>query len=264
MHTKIIPFLLLILTGCMASVRMPDMVRIPPGTFMMGSPENAGEGDARPVHSVTITRPFFVAVTEVTREDYQLFCRATGRSMPDVRGEDSDQKPVVGVRWDEATQFANWLSEQHGYTPCYTGTRTNISCDFSADGYRLPTEAEWEYAAQYTIPERQGHYGDLTGGGPDEVASLPPDNRGLYDMAGNSFEWCWDWYDPDYYRSSPASDPRGPERPLTVSTPYGPEKVRRSGSWRESLSAVQPQTRSYDSIYYAGDNGFRLVRTAAE
>lgn len=236
------------------------MVRIEAGSFRMGS--DSAEADEAPVHTVELSRNYFIGTTEVTRGEYLLFCENTGRSMPGNRGADNWKKPVIGVEWTEAIAYCNWLSEKFGYVKCYSGVRTRIECDFDASGFRLPTEAEWEYAAQGTIPEETGHYGDLSGGGPLSVASLPPNSRGLYDMAGNSFEWCWDWYDAEYYQHSPTRDPAGPELPGNVNTPRGPEKARRSGSWRENRDSVLSYSRSYDNIYYAGDNGFRLVRTA--
>lgn len=141
----------------------------------MGS--DSAEADEAPVHTVELSRNYFIGTTEVTRGEYLLFC-------------------------------------------------------------------------------------ENTGGDPLSVASLPPNSRGLYDMVGNSFEWCWDWYDAEYYQHSPTRDPAGPELPGNVNTPRGPEKARRSGSWRENGDSVLSYSRSYDNIYYAGDNGFRLVRTA--
>lgn len=249
----------ILLSSCRPPIFGPKMIRIEPGTFLMGT--NEGAADEAPAHAVTLTRPFFIAVTEVTRKEYRRFCEATGRTMPTVHGEDDPSLPVIGVEWSDAVEYCNWLSRHEGRTPAYRGTRTRITCDFDTDGYRLPTEAEWEFAARGTDAAATGRYGDLSGAGPIAVASLSPNDRGLYDMAGNSFEWCWDWYSADYYAHSPQTDPAGPDDAPNPRTPRGPEKVRRSGSWREPLQSALPTARSFDNTAYAGDNGFRLVRT---
>jgi formylglycine-generating enzyme required for sulfatase activity len=249
----------MLLTACTPGVEEPEMVLVPPGEFVMG--DNSGPPNAVPAHRVILSRAFYIATTELTRAEFRLFCDDTGRRMPDSRSADDPLKPVVGVDWTDAVAYCNWLSERTGRKPCYEGRGVRIRCNFDADGYRLPTEAEWEYAAAGTDPDTMGRFNDLSGAGPAPVATLPSSPRGLYDMAGNSFEWCWDWYDEGFYAESPVRDPTGPAVPVNPSTPRGPEKVRRSGSWRESREAVIPTARSLDNIYYAGDNGFRLVRT---
>ena len=248
-----------ICAGCSRPPAEPDMVIFEPGSFVMGTAD--GAVNAAPVHDVRLTRGFMMARTEVTREEYARFCRATGRTMPRSRGEENPRLPVVGVDWTDAAAYCNWLSGETGREACYSGRGAAIRCDFDADGYRLPTEAEWEYAAKGTDPDTTGVFGGLSGPGPLPVASRPPNAAGIYDMAGNSFEWCWDWYADDYYTETPGTDPAGPASPPEPSVPRGPVKSRRSGSWRESRAAVLPTSRSQDHLYYAGDNGVRLVRT---
>jgi len=169
--------------------------------------------------------------------------------------------------------YCNWLSEKEGLTTCYSGKGKLTQCDFSANGYRLPTEAEWEYAARggqksqgYIYagsdnPDDVAWYADHSGGQRHPVGQKQPNELGLYDMSGNLFEWCWDWYDKDYYASSPASDPTGPPPPST-GVPWELNRVRRGGSWREDADSIRVTCRSFDYASYVGDNGFRLVRTA--
>lgn len=237
-----------------------EMALAEAGSFKMGS--TRGLEDERPVHTVKMTRPFYVAKYAVTFEEYDRFRPNKAQDGGWGRGK----RPVMGVDWNDAVAYCNWLSKQQGLTPCYSGGGKTIKCDFSANGYRLPTEAEWEYAAR----GGQKSKGYLYAGSdnPDDVAwhagnssdqTHPvglklPNELGLYDMSGNLWEWCWDWYGEDYYASSPINDPTGP-----VS---GSEKVRRSGSWREAADYVRTTFRSAGSPSYPGANGFRLVRTA--
>jgi sulfatase modifying factor 1 len=250
---------------------IPKMVLVEAGSFQMGSMD--GFPDEQPVHSIRITRPFYMGEYEVTFEEYDWFCEDTARSKPDDRGWGRGNLPVIHVNWYDVVAYCNWLSEQARLPSCYSGKGKNIQCDFSADGYRLPTEAEWEYAARggqrsqgYTYagsnnPDEVAWYGDNSDGQTQPVGQKQPNELGLYDMSGNLFEWCWDWYGADYYASSPASDPQGPPVPRTT-VPWELTRVRRSGSWREKAKSIRITSRSFDSISYVGDNGFRLARTA--
>lgn len=247
-------------TGATSEPTTLEMVLVEAGSFKMGSTK--GLEDERPVHTVKITRSFHVARYAVTFEEYDRFRRDKAQDGGWGRGK----RPVMGVDWNDAVAYCNWLSKTQGLTPCYSGGGKTIQCAFSANGYRLPTEAEWEYAAR----GGQKSKGYLYAGSdnPDDVAwhagnssdqTHPvglklPNELGLYDMSGNLWEWCWDWYGEDYYASSPINDPTGP-----VS---GSEKVRRSGSWREAADYVRTTFRSAGSPSYPGANGFRLVRTA--
>jgi sulfatase modifying factor 1 len=249
---------------------MPEMVLVEAGSFQMGSTD--GNADEQPVHTVHITRPFYMAKCAVTFEEYDRFCDDTiGRSRPDDGGRGRGNLPVINVTWYDAVAYCNWLSEKEGLNSCYSGKGRLTQCDFSADGYRLPTEAEWEYAARggqksqgyiYAGSDNPGDvawYADNSGGKIYPVAQKQPNELGLYDMSGNLFEWCWDWYGRDYYASSPASDPTGPPPPNT-GRPWEHNRARRSGSWREDADSIRITCRSSDYASYVGDNGFRLVR----
>jgi serine/threonine-protein kinase len=173
-------------------------VWIPPGTFMMGcSPGDSECFDfEKPSHQVTITKGFWMGQTEVTVAAYRRFAGSTGRQMPDApnfnAGWNNQDMPIVNVSWDDATAFCGWA------------------------GGRLPTEAEWEYAARGGSTEaRYGNLDELawdnqnSGGQTHDVAQKRANGFGLYDMLGNVWEWVNDWDDPNYYQNSPSQDPPG-------------------------------------------------------
>jgi formylglycine-generating enzyme required for sulfatase activity len=234
-----------------------------------------GRPREQPVHRVTISRDFLVARYLITFDDFDRFCADVGRTRPRDKepGSTRGRKPVRNVSWFDAVAYCNWRSVREGLKPCYAGDGQAVTCDFEASGYRLPTEAEWEYTA------RGGHLGGgkvfAGSDNPDETAWYDansenvthpvglkkPNPLGIYDLCGNIFEWCWDWYADDYYSRSPSVDPRGAEPPGAV-VAWRWEKSRRGGSWRESVADITVWTRSQDYANYLGDNGFRIVRTA--
>jgi len=248
----------------------PDMVLVEAGTFEMGS--TTGRPDEQPVHTVQITRPFYIARYEVTFAEYDLFCADTvGKSKPSDHGQGRGNRPVTGVKWFDAVAYCNWLSEKEGLTPCYSGKGRLIQCDFAATGYRLPTEAEWEYAARggrlsqgYVYagsddPDAVAWYAANSDGTTHPVGQKQPNELGLYDMSGNSWERCWDLYNAQYYASAPASDPTGPAN-APAGGALGQERVRRGGNCLEDQN-LRVTCRSSGGAKYAGNNGFRLVRT---
>lgn len=250
----------------------PDMAFVEAGSFTMGRDD--GPADERPPRLVTLSRDAYVAKAEVTVAEYRAFCEKTGRTAPRPRWDGADRDPVLGVDWYDAVAYCDWLSSEHGLRRCYSGAGTATACDFDASGYRLPTEAEWEWAARGGKNGRGGAYSggddplavawfdENSGGRTRAAGSLSPNELGLYDMSGNMYEWCWDFYARDAYAGGDAVDPTGPP-PKPLPTPRGPERARRSGSWRESRESIRVDFRSKDYSSYAGDNGFRLWRTAA-
>jgi formylglycine-generating enzyme required for sulfatase activity len=247
----------------------PKMGLVQPGSFQMGS--NDGLPAEQPVHNVTLTRAYSLAAYAITFEEYDLFCKDTPHNKPDDRGWGRGKQPVIHVNWFDAVDYCNWLSEKACLTPCYSGSGKNTVCDFDANGYRLPTEAEWEFAARGGLQSRGTLYAGSND--PDKVAWYAtdqahpvglkqPNELGLYDMCGNMFEWCWDWYRSDAYTTQPQTDPIGPETPQT-STPWELNRSRRGGSWREDAINIRITSRSADIVTYEGDNGFRVCRTVS-
>jgi serine/threonine-protein kinase len=214
-------------------------VWIPPGTFMMGcSPgDNECYEDEKPSHGVTISKGFWIGQTEVTVGAYKHFAAATGRDMPQApefnSGWANENMPIVNVTWDEAHDYCTWA------------------------GGRLPTEAEWEYAARGgstdarygNIDEIAWHVGN-SGGGAHDVAQKRANGFGSFDMLGNVWEWVNDWYDAQYYQNSPPQDPPGPTS--------GQARVLRGGSWSDIPWVVRVSNRvRLNPAYRNVNDGFR-------
>ena len=279
------------------------MVLIPAGDFVMGNATNvfpAGEGgsDELPQHTVSISA-FYMDQAEVTKAKWdEVYNWATnnGYGFDNSGSGKATNHPVHTVNWYDCVKWANARSEMEGMTACSTvsgevfraGTDIPV-CDFVADGYRLPTEAEWEKAARggagnrrfpwtdtstiqhtranyyawtanytYDTSATENYHPDYDSGGvpyTSPVGSFAPNGYGLYDMAGNLWEWCWDRYGSTYYGSSPSEDPRGPAS--------GSDRVRRGGNWNLYAFSCRVADRH---LYSPGSGssilGFRLVRAA--
>jgi formylglycine-generating enzyme required for sulfatase activity len=188
------------------------MVLVPGGEFLMGSDASV---DSRHVRKVSVGS-FYIDKYEVTQELYE---KITGKNPSRHKGPNN---PVERVRWREAIAFCNQRSAAEGLKPCYD-VKTG-QCDFSANGYRLPTEAEWEYACRggttgaYPFGDdardlpRHAWFKANAARKPHPVGQLRPNPFGLFDMSGNVAEWCNDWYGRDYYAQGPAADPQGPPK----------------------------------------------------
>jgi len=284
-----------------------ELVLIPAGRFLMGSPETVDElikafpyakkewfAGERPVHRVSITQPFYLGKYEVTKAQFRKFVEETGYKTDaekDGKGglgytgdkdnsieqrsnftwrdwgvEQSDESPVVNVSHNDAVAFCEWLSKREGKK------------------YRLPTEAEWEYACRAGTTGRYyngddpeastkiGNVGDAalkekipnthdtvssSDGWPftSPVGRFRPNSFGLYDMIGNAWEWCSDWYGEDYYANSPEHDPTGPNS--------GSGRVRRGGSWDDPAGSCRSAPRGGDSPESRSSYlGFRLARSS--
>jgi len=244
-----------------------DMVAITGGTFNMGNTGTAESyGGEHIVHPVTISYNFYMGKYEVTQEQYEIVMDENPSTTKDP------EMPVEGVDWFEAVEFCNKLSDILGYVKCYSGSGDNMTCDFDANGYRLPTEAEWEYACKAGTGTDY-YSGDMTGTGyaeepnlngvgwymhnsnmePQKIGLKSQNSFSLCDMHGNVSELCWDWYSADYYNNSPHTDPTGPAQ--------GTERVERGG--RSGIQAYWCRSSVRNKINpETGFLGFRVVRTA--
>jgi sulfatase modifying factor 1 len=256
-----------------ASTAVPRaMILIEAGTFLMGSDD--GFPNERPVHQVKITRPFLMGTHIVTIDQYDRYCARVGKSLLDDRGWGRGNRPAIGLTWVDAVEYCTWLSEIEGLDPCYSGVRKNTECDFLANGYRLPTEAEWEFAARggnysegYRLPGSDdplevAWYEDNSGGMTHPVGQLKPNELGLHDMCGNGSEWCWDWYASDYYVYSPVDDPTGLAQSELPESQFEQVKSKRGGFYNESAEYIYSTFRTADNYNYPG-GCIRLVRTAS-
>jgi sulfatase modifying factor 1 len=223
----------------------PGLVLIPEGNFLMGS--DAGQDCERPIHRVWIDA-FYLATTQVTNAEYERCLRATSAAPPPFWKDPNfnhPEQPVTGVSWFEAARYCEWLSSQ------------------SERVYRLPTEAEWERAARGGIEQKNFPWGDDPAEslpnyatrwqtGPEPVGRYSSNAFGLYDLCENVHEWCSDWYDANYYASSPERNPPGPAT--------GQRKASRGGSWRHHVKVSRCSARSSipPEFQYA-DYGFRVA-----
>jgi len=255
-----------------------EMILVPGGTFQMGK-DLVGTDDEKPVHTVTLS-DFSIGKYLVTQEQYKAVMGidpSVFNSKP-ASGEVQSKRPVENVTWYDAVEFCNKLSAVEGLQPVYTITNrkpasgypitnANVTADFSKNGYRLPTDAQWEYAAKGGNQNAAGWKAYKYSGSNNiedvawyyansdymthEVGKKAPNGLGLYDMSGNLWEWCWDWYDD--YTSAAQTDPKGPSS--------GSHRVIRGSSWHH---AVEHACSAFRNLDYQGNRfnfiGIRLVR----
>jgi sulfatase modifying factor 1 len=223
-----------------------EWANIPAGSFTMGSSKSEVPRNVDETQHQVMLSAFKMSKYEVTFEQYDIFCEVTGREKPGDEGWGRGKHPVINVSWNDATAFAEWM------------------------GCRLPTEAEWEYAARggTSTPFSTGNnlmttqanydgnypYSDNANGEYREktlpVGCFAANAYGLFDMHGNVWEWCSDWYDD--YSTSPQTDPKGPSS--------GSQRVYRGGSWYNNADGCRNAFRSYDTPAYRFISlGFRLV-----
>jgi formylglycine-generating enzyme required for sulfatase activity len=246
-----------------ASPGVATMILIPAGSFEMGS--RTGRDDEKPVHKVRVDA-FLIDPHEVTQAEFERVVKA--EALPNPSHFQGSDLPVEQVTWPQAARYCNARSRLEGLQPCYN--EDTGACDFSASGYRLPTEAEWEYACRAgsgtdysfgTTPRSLGDHAWFAVNAAKKTHSVgrkKPNAWGLFDMHGNVAEWCHDVYDPGYYKTSPEQNPRGPDD--------GNEYVLRGGSWKSPADAVRSSSRlgespGFSDACLARDAiGFRCVR----
>ncbi len=229
------------------------MVRVEGGTFTMGS--NNGDRDEKPVREMMVST-FYISPYELTQEEWEKY-------MPMNRSRfGGSDHPVEGVSWFDAIDYCNKRSQAENLTPCYSGSGDGMTCDWTANGYRLPTEAEWEYAAKGGPSQASyrysgsselpnvGWYDQNSGATTHPVGSKQPNGLGLYDMSGNVYEWCWD----RYFRTELSQDQHKET-----------ERVTRGGSWNTEAKSCRVSFRSNQRPELTRfDWGLRLVRSAVK
>jgi formylglycine-generating enzyme required for sulfatase activity len=233
------------------------LVLIPAGKFLMGSPADEAEREEGEVqHEVTITRPFYMGMYPVTQREYEQLMGEMLKKKPWWRAHFTEAKgggadhPMENINWERMMDFITKLTalpEEKG----------------AGRVYRLPTEAEWEYACRAgtttpfyfgsSLTSNEANFnGNFPYGSADKgpylrkstkVGSYPPNAYGLYDMHGNVFQWCSDWYDKDYYRKSPKEDPKGPANGVVDTGYKNFYRVIRGGSWLDEGRACRAAYR---------------------
>ena len=223
----------------------PIMIDVPGGSFSMGGAKGT---DEKPIHQVTLNS-FFMAKTETTVKQWKFYCTKTGKKMPKAPSWGwIDNYPIVNVSWNEAVDYCNWLSKEEGQS------------------YRLPTEAEWEYAARGGNKSKGYIYAgsDYVDGvswnkanagsqaHDSYIKSKSPNELGLFNMSGNVWEWCSDWYSATYYAKSPSTNPQGPS--------VGSSRVVRGGSFNSPVLNCRVASRYYNVPTLVNSAyGFRVV-----
>jgi sulfatase modifying factor 1 len=249
------------------------MIKVEGGRFQMGTKDKnfVVYKDEIKQHEVTISS-FEISKYEITVCQWKQFVKETKSKMPQKpTWEWKENYPINQITWEEAISFCNWLSKKEKLQPAYSKNGPNYVCDFNTNGYRLPTEAEWEYAAKGGKLAQKTKYSGSDN--PDEVSwnktnsnNTPhtvgtklPNKLGLYDMSGNVWEWCWDWYNKDFYKmkTQNTKNPIGPE--------MGEKRIVRGGSWDSVADGLRPENRlsTYPNKTHSF-YGVRLARSIAQ
>ncbi len=269
------------------SQSVPKMILVEGGQLTIGN--NQGEENEKPTHTVEL-KSFYIAEHETTVAQYQEFTEATGRKMPQPPSEEwmkthihtmkyytSPAKrwwgweadfPMHKVNWYDAIAYCNWLSEKNGLEKCYSeDPQGGWLVDLSKKGYRLPTEAEWEYAARggqksqgysysgSNAPSTVAWYDDTSNQkSPQKIKTKAPNELGIYDMSGNVWEWCSDYYDANFYKNSPVKAP--------FNDKFSTYRVLRGGAWHYRVEYATVSGRDGPEPKFSNYNyGFRIAKT---
>lgn len=247
---------------------LKGLVLVEGGGFMMGAEGifkpgiDRGEYDEYPKHTVILS-DYYISKTEVTQSQWES---VMGNNPSEFKG---DNNPVENVNWYDALEFCNKLSEMEGFEKCYStkkgffSSELTYQCNFEANGYRLPTEAEWEFGARggnksegykfsgssviYNVAWFENNSENKT----NPVGTKDPNELGLFDMSGNVEEWCWDWYGEEYYKVSPYNDPKGPDS--------GEKRIQRGDCYWGRYLRVADRGSNYPERDYQ-NVGFRIAR----
>lgn len=259
-----------------------EMVYVPGGSFIMGDTHGGGDSQEHPTHNVTVSS-FYISKYPITQVEYTQYMPASPNWSSNYGI--GDNYPAYWISWYAVLKYCNLRSIAEGLSPVYyisgysnpanwgsvpTSNNynwNNVLCDWSANGYRLPTEAEWEYAARAgsnnpdylysgsnNIDTVAWYSGNNTPYGTKPVGEKNPNGLGIFDMSGNVWDWCWDWWSPFYYGNSPISNPRGPTS--------GDVRVVRGGYWSADAWGCRVSNRGIfwpHSCNYS--NGFRVCRS---
>ncbi len=241
-----------------------ELIFVQGGTFKMGNSESIYY-DEYPDHSVTLT-DFYIGKFEVTIEQYSRFSKNSGVFTP----EGDPKMPATGISWEEAVMYCNWLSRLEHLDKCYNIIRddknkvTRVELIKTAGGYRLPTEAEWEFAAKEGIMLSNFSYSGSND--PDEIAwymgtgktlhpigEKKPNQLGIFDMSGNAQEWCFDVYLVDFYKKSPSNNP--------ICENGANDRVSRGGNYDGHEETLRITKRFYNTTDFRDLTiGFRIAR----
>jgi len=252
-----------------------NMILVEGATFSMGNTreDSEGYGNEKPEHEVKLTYDYWIGKYEVTFDEYDAYTKEMRKSQESDSGWGRGTRPVINVSWWDAIGYCNWLSEKEGLAKAYDregnliDANGNKTTDIKkVEGYRLPTEAEWEYAARGgqkaskdwkysgsdTLSE-VGWYSDNSGGKTQETGKKKANELGIFDMSGNVWEWCHNWH-ANTYTSGTQTDPIGPDS--------GYDRVLRGGSWGSNAEYCHVTSRRHLDPSSSGSGlGFRCVRT---
>ncbi len=235
------------------NLKITNFILVMGGRFIMGSSEKKDEFS----HSVFVSS-FYISKYEVTQKEWK---EIMGDNPSYFKGDDL---PVENISWIDALNYCNKISLDEGLKPCYSNKNREIICDWTANGYRLPTEAEWEFAAKGGIQSKEYIFSgsndaytvawfENNATQTHKIGTKKPNELGLYDMSGNVFEWCWDGYGENYYFSKQDFNPKGYENKW--------QKICRGGCWNYNIDYCKNARRAKWGRDGRQNNvGFRVVR----